>query len=79
VGVEGGTSALLNIEEIFGPGTYEMRLEVFTAAYSNICAKQITFTILPATPDTASTSTPSVESLLIEILTLIRDRLRAGE
>jgi hypothetical protein len=56
-----------------------MRLEVFTAAYSNICAQQITFTILPATPDTASTSMPSVESLLIEILTLIRDRLRGGE
>lgn len=102
--IPGGTNALLDLAEVFGPGTYEMTLKVVTNVYPAICEDSTQFTILPLVTNTptptatlTASDTPvatltatlsraitpeqqtSIERLLIEILILIRDRLREDE
>lgn len=95
--IPGGTTTLMDIADMFGPGTHEISLKVVTNTYPAICEDSAQFTILPLVTDTpvptattraTATFTPSltvtqtseeevtVEDLLIEILILIRDRLR---
>lgn len=61
------------------PGDYSFTGNVTTSAYIGICERSVSFTVMPAR-NASATPEPqredAVESLLIEILTLIRDRLR---
>lgn len=60
--IPGGTTTLMDIADMFGPGTHEIKLKVITNVYPAICEDSAQFTILPLitnTPVPTDTSTPT--------------------
>lgn len=84
---EGGQALLFDLLSVLSPGEYRFGVRVASPDYLDICAQEVGFTLLAGdptpSPDTAArptaTPTETVGDVLLDILRLIRDRLREGQ